>query len=954
MIAALQRGHPMAPIDPENIYTKTAKGILEVRNKSVRLPRELGLVFLSIDGKTSVGELLPRSGMTAPQFQQAIGTLVADGYIKVVSAPARVNPAVQEDEVDFTARQAVSALNMEAASHALAAADAAKRAEAEARAALDARMRMESEARARALAEARADAEAQARIKAEEAARAAVNERMQAELEASSAADADERAHAEARARAAAAAAVRAEAEARVRAEAVARANAEAEIKRIAEEEARRDAEARARNEEQAQARAAAEERAREALEAQMQALDRLPAQSDDSQAEESGAARARARELEQAAIEARATARDIAQAEGRADEVAQPETDIADRVRQLNARVSAERRSREEAARQPRSIAGTNMTAAGQNDRGWPSLQLADAGSPLQPNVLDIAPEPPQDSERSAEGASQLTADGELPVVDFDRAEPPPRTPEHEPTALERAMAQLARAKAQAQPNATPPEQETLDAPAAVPAPECAREAAHEDAGESAPAERIVPTIDGDEPLHERLNIDRATHDILAEEAEARRKAETAQYSRAALDARRRRAEEEVRKAAAARRRARRRRALTAAAVALVVVPVAGAVWLQFSALDGYIPEAERALAERFNQPVTISGLRYPLLPRPRLILENVSIGEGSVKAERIEARVLPLALLAGPTSFDTVEVHGAEVDQLALGMIPAWTGGRTAGSIHADRLRISDLNLKLAGANIAPLDGEVQFAPNGTVRHARFRNEKVNVVLTEQANAARIELTASDWRVPYGPPFEWSHFKLRGLIDQSQVAAAEFTGRVAGGNVEGALNARWGDSIHIRGDFSAAGVRLQELARALGSTFSATGILEANGRFAMQAPQWSALTANTQLEAAFAGSRGEIVDIDLLRAVQWPTPGAMRGGRTPFEAFTGKLQMAGGRYVLRELKLAAGPLNANGTIGFGPEGKLDGRLIAELATRGARSTLRLGGTLKDPQLRR
>ena len=74
--------------------------------------------------------------------------------------------------------------------------------------------------------------------------------------------------------------------------------------------------------------------------------------------------------------------------------------------------------------------------------------------------------------------------------------------------------------------------------------------------------------------------------------------------------------------------------------------------------------------------------------------------------------------------------------------------------------------------------MNGEIEFAPNGTVRGATFSNENVKVLLTPQPDGARLELTASDWRVPYGPPFEWSHLQLRGLIDPSQVAAAEFTG--------------------------------------------------------------------------------------------------------------------------------------------------------------------------------
>ena len=42
---------------PHTLFSKTAKGVLEVKNRTIRLPRALGLVFLAVDGKTRVAEL---------------------------------------------------------------------------------------------------------------------------------------------------------------------------------------------------------------------------------------------------------------------------------------------------------------------------------------------------------------------------------------------------------------------------------------------------------------------------------------------------------------------------------------------------------------------------------------------------------------------------------------------------------------------------------------------------------------------------------------------------------------------------------------------------------------------------------------------------------------------------------------------------------------------------------
>ena len=72
----------------DTVYTKTAKGILEIKNKTVRLPRDIGLVFLAVDGKATVAELESRSGMPAEKLHQTLEKLVADGYIKTIGGPA--------------------------------------------------------------------------------------------------------------------------------------------------------------------------------------------------------------------------------------------------------------------------------------------------------------------------------------------------------------------------------------------------------------------------------------------------------------------------------------------------------------------------------------------------------------------------------------------------------------------------------------------------------------------------------------------------------------------------------------------------------------------------------------------------------------------------------------------------------------------------------------------------
>lgn len=936
----------MAAINPQTVYTKTAKGILEIRNKTVKLPRDVGLVLLLVDGKASVAELLPRSGMSSTQLNNALNTLATDGYIKAVAyepAPAAGND--DDLDLDFTSPQAIAKLNMEAASRALAETEANKQAQQEARAALDARLRQEAEARARALAEARAQAEGEARAKAEAAARAASEERARAEAEASEASDPAERARAEARARVAAAVAVRAEAEVHVRAEAEERARALADLKKAAEEQAREEAQARTQSEEQAQARAAAAARAREALEAQIQVMAGIrEAGAGEPQVGEETLAQLR--ELEEKTQRAREAAEAIAFAESHLTEKPKivGEVDMSERARELTARVQAGRRAREDTDRKAREALMSDFDTTlpdTQQPGAWPALQLssdakpaarAPQAHPARAAASAAAPEP------SMERGTETT---DLPRVNIPQDED--AAAEHVPTALERAMAEAA-ARARAAAEAKPE-------PTARAAPEPAAKAAPGPA-KAAPVTALKADIVEDTPAQARPAVDRTARDVRAGSAEA------AQLSRTAASARQRRVEEEARKAAMARRRKQRKRIFSGIAIAFVTLAALGVLWLQFIPLNGYVPGAQQALSERLNQPVTISNLSYVLLPTPRLILEGVAVGKAQgVRVSRVEAHTLPFALFDDPVRLDTVTATGVAIDPAMAATIPAWTGGRSASAVHVNRLRLNDVKMNIPGAELGAFSGEVAFAPNGTMKQAELSNDKVKLELAPQSNGVRASLDARSWRIPFGPPVEFTYLTVNGVLDNAQLTVTEFSGRAAGGAVHGKMTASWAGPITLEGEFTVQNARLEELVRTLTPSFSARGALKANGRYAMQAPSAKDLLATVQIEGTFSATRGELTNIDLLRGIQSTASSAFRGGRTPFDELTGSLRIAGGHYNYRQVQLVSGPLNAAGTVEVAPGGALSGRLTAVVAPRAgvvARSSFVVSGTVKEPILRR
>jgi hypothetical protein len=66
----------------KTIYSKTGKGVLEIKNKAGKLPKDLVKVLTLIDGKSTVAELASKVKLSEAEMNKAIGELKAGGYIK--------------------------------------------------------------------------------------------------------------------------------------------------------------------------------------------------------------------------------------------------------------------------------------------------------------------------------------------------------------------------------------------------------------------------------------------------------------------------------------------------------------------------------------------------------------------------------------------------------------------------------------------------------------------------------------------------------------------------------------------------------------------------------------------------------------------------------------------------------------------------------------------------------
>ena len=74
-------------MDNTTVFTKTAKGITQVNQRSASLSRDLMKVLKLVDGKSTFAEILEKGEYEKPSLEKAISTLIRDGYARVSPTP---------------------------------------------------------------------------------------------------------------------------------------------------------------------------------------------------------------------------------------------------------------------------------------------------------------------------------------------------------------------------------------------------------------------------------------------------------------------------------------------------------------------------------------------------------------------------------------------------------------------------------------------------------------------------------------------------------------------------------------------------------------------------------------------------------------------------------------------------------------------------------------------------
>ena len=382
--------------------------------------------------------------------------------------------------------------------------------------------------------------------------------------------------------------------------------------------------------------------------------------------------------------------------------------------------------------------------------------------------------------------------------------------------------------------------------------------------------------------------------------------------------------------------------------AVMLLLTLVVAVAVLPFVPLDS--GPYEKAAQAWLGEPVKIGSVNLTLLPIPQLKFEKVVIGKGNgMRAGLIKATPVITSLLEDRIPLRSFELENVTFPREFLPALLQNKGRRA--SLGIERITAKGLKLDVPELNLPALDVNAILSPDGALKSLVISSaeRRLSVKLQPQGERAAIEISAESFPLPIGVDPDLSEFLAKGTVTRSELALSEAEARVFGGRVLGTVRLRWSGGWSMEGELTARQMEAGKIAAPL----LAGGTLQGKAVYSMKGLLPERFILNAQLDGNFTIEKGSITNVDMTRLLQGSGSG---GGTTLFSDMSGGVSADANRILVRQVRMAAGLLNATGQGEMDPQKNLSGRIQVELRAQSvqARATLTLAGTLQNPQFRR
>ncbi|MDP3497151.1 MAG: AsmA-like C-terminal region-containing protein [Candidatus Nitrotoga sp.] len=367
---------------------------------------------------------------------------------------------------------------------------------------------------------------------------------------------------------------------------------------------------------------------------------------------------------------------------------------------------------------------------------------------------------------------------------------------------------------------------------------------------------------------------------------------------------------------------------------------------------MQGYVTQIEQKLSAQLQQPVHVGHLRATLLPQPKLELEDVSMGGSQeLKASSVVLNFDFSALLSEIKAIHSMEISDLILSAENFDKVLLWLQ-TAAGDTHypvarmvLQRARVSDDELSLP-----PVNGVVNFDGQRCFAKAVLKSEdgKLSMELQPQQSRWQIALAIKQGYVPLLPNILFNELTIKGELGAGEIKFHEIDGRLYGGMLAGSAHLTWLKGWQMQG---LVNVKAMQLHDAL-PQFGIAGEMDGDANFILRGEKLPLLAKTPHLDGKFLVKKGFINTIDMVETSRLPTRKVASNGRTHFDELSGVLQIDNNKKHLRQIKISAGVMSANGYVDITENKQLSGRLNVDLKIRADLGSvpLVLSGTLTEP----
>ena len=379
------------------------------------------------------------------------------------------------------------------------------------------------------------------------------------------------------------------------------------------------------------------------------------------------------------------------------------------------------------------------------------------------------------------------------------------------------------------------------------------------------------------------------------------------------------------------------------------------------FIPMRSYLDEAQRVAGLKIGVPVTIDSGRLLLLPTPRVIVRNISIGRQQ-EVKLAEVSIIPvLNSLFSATKVIELEVAKPVIKKAALDILSSYTSKQSektgeVAALSVKRVLIDEMQFDWPGMKLPLMHLDVYMNDVNVLQSASLETADgvFKADIKPEREGYSIKLNAQKWTLPVGMPLLVSQAALDMHLKGSRLDIPSIDIALYDGHLNGNALLTWEKDWRVTGKLAVKNLAVREPSSMVSKTVYLSGKLSGNAVFSSTAREPSALADNLSADFRFDVNNGVLHGLDLVKIASLLTRQGTNGGETQFDEFSGLLNVKGKQYVLHEIKISSGLLAANGQVKVKPNKTLDG--VVEVALKKGVSLatipLQVSGTVDKPMV--